>query len=128
MHRHQYRSTSVWTGMALVLITAASGWASSGTTFDGAVTPFTALFTAAAYVLGFAGLATVVYSVAMNRHGMHWDQGVSIVAASALAFSAPTILGWVGGAQGATLPPQSHYEFVVVPAEAAWPVPYQEAE
>ncbi len=56
------------------------------------------------FLLGFAGLGTVAYTIARNRYGMIWDEAISIVVAVAVGASALTILGLVGSTAAATPP------------------------
>lgn len=93
--------------------------AGTGTTLDGATTNFQNLFYLGVFLLGFAGLATIVYTVARNRYGIIWDEALSVVKAVAVGASAVTILGWVGSTAAAPRPERS-----VVTA----PVPYEAPE
>ena len=81
---------------ALLLGLAHTGWASTGTTLDGATDTMQALVLLGVFLLGFAGLGTVAYTIARNRYGMIWDEAISILGAVAVGASAITILGWVG--------------------------------
>ena len=103
---------------ALLLGLAQTSWATTGTTLDGATENAQNLFLLGVFLLGFAGLATVAYTIARNRYGMIWDEAISILAAVAVGASALTILGWVGSSAAATMPHVSTYEAVIVHAPA----------
>jgi hypothetical protein len=102
-----------------LLATAQHGLASTGTTLDGATSTFQNLFLLGVFLLGFAGLATIVYTVARNRYGIIWDEALSVVKAVAVGASAVTILGWVGSTAAAPIVPQMAQE--VVDVFAMWP-------
>jgi hypothetical protein len=91
--------------IGLSVVVAPSAWAATALpSLTTPITNFQIIFLAVAFLLGFAGFTTVVYGVARNRYGISWDEGVSLVAAGALAGGASTILGWVGLTAAAELP------------------------
>ena len=96
---------------ALLLCQAPQVWAASSLPGLGtAITNFESIILAGAYILGFAALGTIIYSVARNRYGMPWDEGISTIAACVLAASAITILGWTGlGAASPVVPHQRQH-------------------
>ena len=102
-----------WIIVGLVLGLAHTGWTSTGTTLDGATAPFQSLFLLGVFLLGGAGLATIVYTVAMNRYGVIWDQALSVIFAVAIGSSFLVVLGWVGSTAASPLPPPSAYEEVM---------------
>ena len=104
---------------ALLLGLAHTGWASTGTTLDGATDTMQALVLLGVFLLGFAGLGTVAYTIARNRYGMIWDEAISILAGVAVGASALTILGWVGSSAAATPPPVAYAVSSPLPQTAA---------
>ena len=115
MHGYQRRMICGWV-VALLLGLGQAGWASTGTTLDGATAPFQNLFLLGVFLLGGAGLATIVYTVAMNRYGVIWDQALSVIFAVAIGSSFLVVLGWVGSTAASPLPSPSAYEQGMAPS------------
>ena len=102
---------------ATVLGSAQSAWAATALPgLNSAVDNFTDIFLLMAFGLAIAAVTTIVYSVARNRYGMPWDEALSSISAAALAGGAFVIIGWVGLAAAAPLPPLSAQVVVVAPA------------
>jgi hypothetical protein len=80
--------------------------ATTNTTLDGAVTTFSSLFLLGVFLLGAAGLTTIVYTVARSRYGVIWDEALSVIKAVAVGASFVTILGWVGSSAAAPMDPR----------------------
>jgi hypothetical protein len=90
--------------VAMIIVGRGVAYASSGTTIDGAVTGLTALFILGAYLLGFAGTAGLVYSIAQRTFGLTLDGSIALLVACAVCASWPIMGGWVGVSAAATLP------------------------
>lgn len=89
-----------------LVVGAQSALASTGLSgLDNAGRMFQNVFLLGVFLLGFAGFATVAYTVARNRYGIIWDEALGIMKAVAVGAGAVTILGWAGSSAAAPMVP-----------------------
>jgi hypothetical protein len=95
--------TGALVGVSL-LVFQQTALASTGTTLDGAATTLNSLFILAAFFLGGAGTAGLVYSIAQRTYGLIFDGSIALLVACAMVASWATLGGLVGVSAAATLP------------------------
>jgi hypothetical protein len=95
--------TSVLGGVGIIILQQ-TAMAATGTTLDGAATTLTNLFILAAFFLGGAGTAGLVYSIAQRTYGLVFDGSIALLVACAIVASWTVLGGLVGVSAAATLP------------------------
>jgi len=100
---HRAVQTSVMVGVGVLLLQGTAR-AATGTTLDGAATTLQALFILAAFFLGGAGTAGLVYSIAQRTYGLVFDGSIALLVACAIVASWTILGGLVGVSAAASLP------------------------
>jgi hypothetical protein len=95
--------TSVLVGVGIIILQQ-TAMAATGTTLDGAATTLNSLFILAAFFLGGAGTAGLVYSIAQRTYGLVFDGSIALLVACAIVASWTVLGGLVGVSAAATLP------------------------
>ena len=101
MQRTDKVSLMISAGMLLLHQAA---WAGTGTTLDAAVTTLNNMFILAAFLLGAAGTAGLVYSIAQRTYGLIFDGAIALLLGCAVVGSWPFLGNLVGVSAAATLP------------------------
>jgi len=96
-------STSILVGVGTLALHH-TVYAATGTTLDGAAVTLNNLFILAAFFLGGAGTAGLVYSIAQRTYGLVFDGSIALLVACAVVASWATLGGLVGVTAAATLP------------------------
>lgn len=98
----QALSISTMAGIGILLLQQAVH-AGTGTTLDSAAATLNSLFILAAFLLGGAGTAGLVYSIAQRTYGLIFDGAIALLVGCAVVASWAFLGGLVGVSAAATL-------------------------